>query len=82
MRGPSSADQRSASRAPAVAAIPASTALSGALKQIAGLGGGLVESYPADTTGLFEAAGFSRTRRIGKDHWILNRVVRRSRSVR
>ena len=67
----------------------ASTALGGALEQIAELGGGTVESYPEDTTarkvsssflhnatvGLFEAHGFERSRQIGKNHWVVTRVV-------
>jgi ribosomal protein S18 acetylase RimI-like enzyme len=67
----------------------ASAALGGALEQIALLGGGTVESYPEDTAGrkvsssflhnatvaLFEAHGFERTRRIGKNHWVVTRAV-------
>lgn len=65
-------------------------ALKGALQQIARLGGGLVESYPEDVAGrkvsssflhngsvaMFEARGFERVRRIGKDHWVVARKVR------
>jgi GNAT superfamily N-acetyltransferase len=68
----------------------ASTALGGALREIAALGGGTVESYPEDTEGrkvsgsflhngtlaLFEAHGFERTRRIGKHHWVVAKTVR------
>jgi len=67
----------------------ASTALAGALSEIARLGGGTVESFPEDatdrkvsssflhnaTTALFEQHGFERTRRIGKDRWIVVKVV-------
>ena len=67
----------------------ASIALDGALNEIAQLGGGIVESYPEDTTGrsvsgsflhngtlaLFEQHGFQRTRRLGKNHWDVTRVV-------
>lgn len=67
----------------------ASLALGGALKGIAGLGGGVVESYPEDVEGrkasssflhngtvsLFERYGFERTRRIGKDRWVVTRLV-------
>jgi GNAT superfamily N-acetyltransferase len=67
----------------------AATALTGALDQIARLGGGRVESYPEDTTGrqvsagflynsrlaLFEAHGFERERRLGKHHWVVARQV-------
>ena len=74
----------------------AAAALAGALRQIAHLGGGTVESYPEDTSGrtvsssflhngttaLFEAAGFTRTRQIGKNNWVLTRVVRRRNGSR
>jgi GNAT superfamily N-acetyltransferase len=65
----------------------AATALSGALEEIARLGGGTVESYPQDTAGkrasflhngtlaMFEAQGFERTRRLGKHHWVVAREV-------
>jgi len=67
----------------------AAAALAGALREIARLGGGTVESYPEDTAGrsvsssflhngtvaMFEQQGFSRTRRIGKDRWVVSRVV-------
>ncbi|MDQ6709661.1 MAG: GNAT family N-acetyltransferase [Candidatus Dormibacteraeota bacterium] len=67
----------------------ASAALAGALYEIARLGGGTVESYPEDVEGravsasflhngtvsMFEAHGFMRARRIGKDHWVVSRVV-------
>jgi len=67
----------------------ASAALGGALAEIERLGGGVVESYPEDTAGrsvsssflhngnvaMFEAAGFARQRRIGKDRWVVTKVV-------
>ena len=66
-----------------------SVALEGALKEIAKLGGGVVESYPEDvsnrtvsgsflhngTLSLFEHQGFQRTRRLGKNHWIVIKNV-------
>lgn len=68
----------------------ASTALDGALREIARLGGGTVESYPEDSDGrsvsssflyngtlsMFENHGFTRTRRIGKHHWVVTKLVR------
>jgi hypothetical protein len=67
----------------------ASIALEGALNEIARLGGGTVESYPEDVEGrsvsgsflhngtisIFERQGFQRTRRLGKNHWVVTRVV-------
>ena len=67
----------------------ASTALEGALDEIARLGGGTVESYPEDTEGrstsgsflhngtvsMFESLGFERARRLGKHHWVVTEVV-------
>ena len=67
----------------------ASTALAGALEEIARLGGGTVESYPEDVEGrsvsasflhngtvtMFERHGFERTRRLGKHHWVVSMVV-------
>jgi GNAT superfamily N-acetyltransferase len=67
----------------------AEVALVGALDQIAQLGGGLVESYPEDTTGrkvsgsflnnltvkIFERHGFQRERQIAKHHWVVTRRV-------
>jgi hypothetical protein len=64
-------------------------ALAGALKEIARLGGGTVESYPEDTSGrrvsdtflyncrlaMFEGQGFQRHRRLGKNHWVVAKVV-------
>lgn len=66
----------------------AAAALGGALDLIAGLGGGAVESYPEGTTArkvsgsflhngtlaMFQAAGFERDRRIGKDRWVVRMV--------
>ncbi|MGZ8634042.1 MAG: GNAT family N-acetyltransferase [Solirubrobacteraceae bacterium] len=68
----------------------ASAALEGTLQEIARLGGGTVESYPEDSDGrsvsasflhngtvsMFESHGFERTRRLGKHHWVVSRVVR------
>ena len=68
----------------------AAAALEGALHEIARLGGGTVESYPENTEGrkpsssflhnatlaMFESQGFERTRRLGKHHWVVARVVR------
>jgi GNAT superfamily N-acetyltransferase len=67
----------------------AAAALAGAVRQIAALGGGTVESYPEDAEGrsvsgaflhngtlaMFEAQGFARTRRIGKNRWVVARMV-------
>jgi GNAT superfamily N-acetyltransferase len=67
----------------------ASTALEGALHEIARLGGGTVESYPEETQGrsvsgsflhngtvsMFESHGFERTRRLGKHRWVVAKVV-------
>jgi GNAT superfamily N-acetyltransferase len=67
----------------------AAVALAGALEEIARLGGGLVESYPEDTTGrkvsssflynsrltVFERQAFSRVRRLGKNHWVVAKHV-------
>ncbi len=67
----------------------ASAALAGALKLIAELGGGSVESYPEDVENrevsgsflynsrmaMFERQGFKRTRRLGKNHWVVARSV-------
>jgi len=66
-----------------------SIALAGALTQIASLGGGSVESYPEDVEGrtvsasflhngglaMFEQQGFKRVAQIGKNHWVVSRVV-------
>jgi GNAT superfamily N-acetyltransferase len=67
----------------------AATALEGALREIARLGGGTVESYPELIDGrsvsssflhngsvaMFESQGFERTRRLGKHHWVVAKVV-------
>jgi GNAT superfamily N-acetyltransferase len=67
----------------------ASIALEGALNEIARLGGGTVESYPEDVEGrsvsgsflhngtisIFEHQGFQRTRRLGKNHWVVTKVI-------
>ena len=70
----------------------ASAALGGALREIARLGGGTVEDYPEDAEGrsvsgsflhngtvsMFERQGFRRTRRLGKNHWVVTKVVHKS----
>ncbi len=67
----------------------ASIALEGALNEIARHGGGTVESYPQDVEGqttsgsflynatvsIFERQGFQRTRKLGKNHWVVTRVI-------
>jgi hypothetical protein len=67
----------------------AAAALEGALSEIARLGGGTVESYPEDVEGrsvsgsfvhngtlaLFERQGFQRMRRLGKNHWVVTKVI-------
>jgi len=67
----------------------AAAALKGALDEIARLGGGTVESYPEATEGrsvsssflhngtlaMFERQGFTRSRRIGKDRWVVSRQL-------
>ena len=67
----------------------ADAALAGALREIAGLGGGVVESSPEDATGrtvsagflhnatlaLFERQGFERVRPLAKRHWLVRTVV-------
>ena len=67
----------------------ASIALAGALEEIARLGGGVVESYPEDVEGrrtsagfiynatlsIFERQGFSKSRRLGKNHWVVSKTV-------
>jgi GNAT superfamily N-acetyltransferase len=64
-------------------------ALEGALQEIARLGGGTVESYPEEVAGrsvsasflhngslsMFEEQGFERLRPIGKNHWVVAKVV-------
>jgi GNAT superfamily N-acetyltransferase len=70
----------------------ASVALKGALREISRLGGGTVESYPENVKGrsasasflhngtvsMFEREGFKRSRRLGKSHWVVIKVVRKS----
>lgn len=67
-----------------------SAALAGALEEISSLGGGTVESYPEDVANrkvsasflynsrlaMFERQGFVRVRRLGKNHWVVAKVVR------
>jgi len=67
----------------------ADAGLDGALAEIARLGGGRVESYPEDTAGrkvsgsflnnatvaMFERHGFTRERRLGKNHWVVSREI-------
>jgi hypothetical protein len=67
----------------------AALALAGALEQIARLGGGRVESYPEDVENrrvsgsflynsrlaMFEHQGFRRLRPLGKNHWVVDKVV-------
>lgn len=67
----------------------AAVALQGALDLIAMAGGGLVEAYPQDTQGtktsasylyngtrtLFEKAGFSYQRPVGKNHCVMRKAV-------
>lgn len=68
----------------------ADAALGGALRQIAELGGGVVESSPEDvtdrkvanaflynaTTSIFERQGFTRVRPLGKNNWLVTKKVR------
>jgi GNAT superfamily N-acetyltransferase len=67
----------------------ASIALEGALNEIARLGGGTVESYPQEVEGqstsgsflynatlsIFKRQGFQRTRKLGKNHWVVYKKV-------
>jgi hypothetical protein len=67
----------------------AAAALAGALEQIEKAGGGVVESYPEDTTdrktsgsflhngtlAMFERAGFQRERQIGKHAWVVTKTI-------
>lgn len=67
----------------------AAIALEGALNEIARLGGGTVESYPEDVEGrkvsgsflyngtiaIFERQGFQRARRLGKNHWVVTKII-------
>ena len=70
----------------------AAVALKGALREIARLGGGVVESMPEDVEGrktsgsflfnaslsIFEREGFTRTRKLGKHAWLVTKKVRRA----
>ncbi len=74
----------------------AAAALKGALREIAHLGGGTVESYPEDVAGrsvsasflhngsitMFDREGFDRMRRIGNNHWVVAKVVAAKPSAR
>lgn len=67
----------------------AAAALGGALREIARLGGGTVESCPQHTYGraiaesalshgtlaMFERHGFERTRPLGRDRWVVTKIV-------
>ena len=65
----------------------ATAGLAGALRLIAGLGGGRVEGYPEDAAlvpagflfhgalSTFERLGFGRDRQIGKHRWVVSRTV-------
>jgi GNAT superfamily N-acetyltransferase len=67
----------------------AAAALEGALQEIAHLGGGTIESYPEDAEGrsvsssflhnatasMFERQGFKRTRQLGKNRWLVTKVL-------
>jgi len=69
----------------------AGAALEGAVRQIARLGGGTVESFPEAVDGrsvatsflhnatvsMFEQHGFARVRPVGKHHWLMVRTVRK-----
>jgi GNAT superfamily N-acetyltransferase len=73
----------------------AAAALKGALQEIARLGGGIVESSPEDVEGrkvsnsflynataaMFERQGFTRTRQLGKNNWLMTKKVRASRQA-
>ena len=73
----------------------AAAALKGALAEIARLGGGTVESTPEDVDGrtvsssflynasvsMFERQGFSRTRQLGKNNWLVTKRVRARRTA-
>jgi GNAT superfamily N-acetyltransferase len=74
----------------------ATAALRGALKEIARLGGGLVQSFPEDvtdrrtsagflhnaTTSVFEREGFKREQPLGKRHWLMTKKVPASGDTR
>ncbi len=70
----------------------AAVALAGALREIGRLGGGTVESYPEEVKGrsvsgsflyngtvsMFQQQGFRPVRRLGKNHWVVTKVVRKA----
>ncbi len=72
----------------------AAAALEGALSEIARLGGGTVESSPEDVDGrkvsnsflynanlaMFERQGFTRTRQLGKNNWLVTKRVGSTRA--
>ena len=74
----------------------ATLALREALRYIAQLGGGTVEAYPEDytdertsssflcsgTLGMFEKAGFRKTRKIAMRRWVVIRTLRPNRKPR
>jgi len=74
----------------------ASLALREAIRSIAQLGGGTVEAYPEDytgertscsflcsgTLGMFEKAGFRKTRKIAMRRWVVSRRIRPARAQR
>jgi len=74
----------------------ATVALREALRYIAQLGGGTVEAYPEDytnertsnsflcsgTLGMFEKAGFRKTRKIAMRRWVVARKIRSIRGPR
>jgi len=65
-------------------------------REISRLGGGTVESYPEDAAGrsvsvsflhngtvsMFIRKGFKRSRRVGKNHWVVTKVVSKSSQKR
>lgn len=70
----------------------ATAALAGALDLIAGLGGGTVEGYPEDADSVpagflyhgalstYEKLGFTRSRTIGKNRWVVTTTVEPGRA--
>lgn len=72
----------------------AAAALEGALREIARLGGGTVESSPEEVDGrkvsssflynatvsMFEEHGFARVRQLGKNNWLVAKQVRAARA--
>jgi ribosomal protein S18 acetylase RimI-like enzyme len=72
----------------------ANFALREALREISRLGGGVVEGYPENvvgrtisrsllcsgTLGMFEKAGFEKTRKIGMHRWVVVQKIRATRS--